>query len=463
MPLAFGNTFETILVKACNPYDIKYIIHYALQQLTARTRIANEHYKVCAVNLKSYINFALCLVFVLGSFSIPAHARVEFEDTIADFEDTVIEDRAVNEEVHIQPRQQSDSQFDLRFITRKGIVYELKGAPYTAEAQNEFFNVLTEDERAAFLKVRAKKLQRLLFILHYSKLVFGGASITGNKIKQTYQFSKDKISAIKKSITDRFRNKKEIQEAIDQMEQPVQLIAADIESQSDQLPADKKTFFEKLKIRSHEVVQSILESKDRSMWRSPQFTMNKNEHMLLLGIMWVKIYGVHNKVSGSGRGYAISFGYNKTSKALVFQTHVFDEKIIQALPFATVVGLTLKVGAYSSVQKPGQEQREFKGKSFYPVGIPAYVDTYENMYGIGTNYSSFPFVHPFGIADMSSYINDNALRTPHRAAISGVNIARKILMPYRWAVDLGNGFKATELEPINPTDLCVQTMLRSRQ
>ncbi|MFN7823766.1 MAG: hypothetical protein ACK5P6_00225 [Pseudobdellovibrionaceae bacterium] len=116
----------------------------------------------------------------------------------------------------------------------------------------------------------------------------------------------------------------------------------------------------------------------------------------------------------------ISFGYNRESKAFVFQIYRNIEKFnntkMGAMGYFGVAG---KLGIMISHRSPQEMMTPLIGSTFYPPGVPAYLSETPHMFSSGMSTGLGLPPPPFG--DFLTFTNDLHHRTVLRVGV-GVNL-----------------------------------------
>jgi hypothetical protein len=160
---------------------------------------------------------------------------------------------------------------------------------------------------------------------------------------------------------------------------------------------------ESFKARSQRVITSILSSLNRQLWSQAPLVGDANEFGLNLSI-GLALEGGHAKKGWGGQfEIGFNFGYNKESKAFVFQIYRNIEKFKTTLmPAIFYTGVTPKAAIQVAQVKDGSIQSRV-GTTVYPPGVPVFLSTTPTMFASGLNSGiGFP-PPPFG--DVLSYTN----------------------------------------------------------
>lgn len=165
---------------------------------------------------------------------------------------------------------------------------------------------------------------------------------------------------------------------------------------AEQEPKEKRTFQE----RSHQVTQALLRGIDYKLWSQAPLVMESNEFGISVAAGFLAETGIMRRGAGGIEEVGINLGYNKTSKAFVFEIFHNSEKFDSTKGAFTVFGLVGKAGLMISRRNGSETQ---KGSAFYPPMLPAYSMTSSEYFTAGFSSSlGFP-LPPF--SDVMMYTN----------------------------------------------------------
>jgi len=240
---------------------------------------------------------------------------------------------------------------------------------------------LSAEKKEHFQKTRMMFLSNVARALNATKFVFGAGSIVG-----------DSFRFIKKSVKAAFGKK----------------------TDDSALSKEKIGFSE----RSQRAVQATLQALDYKLWNQAPLLLDSNEFGVSasLGIM------VENGILSSGVGgseeLGLSFAYNKTNKAFVFEIYHNSEKYSYTPAIVTAVGVLMKAGPQFGNRDLNNPTRAMTGVSFYPPSMPGYSSTGADYFSAGFSSSiGFP---PNPIVDMLTYTNKYQRNSIIRITISPV-------------------------------------------
>lgn len=178
-----------------------------------------------------------------------------------------------------------------------------------------------------------------------------------------------------------------------------------------QQPPEKRTFKE----RSHQVTQSLLRGIDYKLWSQAPLVMESNEFGISVAAGFLAETGIMRRGAGGIEEVGINLGYNKTSKAFVFEIFHNSEKFDNTKGAFTVFGLVGKAGLMISRRNGSETQ---KGSAFYPPMLPAYSMTSSEYFTAGFS-SSLGFPPP-PFSDVMMYTNKFESHSLIRITVSPV-------------------------------------------
>lgn len=234
--------------------------------------------------------------------------------------------------------------------------------------------------RDLFISSTAKVLRRVGW-------TFGVGSLVANK-----------IVLVKDKVLSPFR-KVDLDSTGNDLYDPATLAGLEDDAYDDQ-PVKTK---EKFKARSQRIITSILSAMNRQLWAQAPLVGDSNEFGINLSLGLALEGGRPKKGWGGQFEIGLSFGFNKESKAFVFQVYRNIEKFKTTLmPAVFYVGVTPKAAIQVAQMKDGSIQSRI-GTTVYPPGVPGFLSTTPTMFASGLNSGiGFP-PPPFG--DVLSYTN----------------------------------------------------------
>ncbi|OFZ13225.1 MAG: hypothetical protein A2Z20_09210 [Bdellovibrionales bacterium RBG_16_40_8] len=265
--------------------------------------------------------------------------------------------------------------------------YDLQEAPYS-EANREAFLEMSELEQKKFLASRAHFLNIAASSLHYTRGLYGVGSIVKNKISKIFS----KMSSYFKAASDENTD----------TPQPIEDLATVIANAENE--TSDKSLKERVRERSYQLVYNMLKGVDKWLWSQSHVVANQNEIVISGSLSLIGLNGVGSHALGGSAGIGLNLGYNKSSKAFVFEFFSEKDKISYAYTPTVMYGVSPKLGVSFIFQKPGQELLYREGNTFYPPGAPIYLSSMHEMASAGAS-SSFIAFPPF-IGDAFSYLNE---------------------------------------------------------
>ncbi|WP_413293588.1 hypothetical protein ACLSU7_00645 [Bdellovibrio sp. HCB185ZH] len=223
------------------------------------------------------------------------------------------------------------------------------------------YESLSAEQKEKFKVMRIHFLTGAARILNASKFAIGAGSLVGDG----FSFVKVKVkSAFVKGI--------------------------------DSTPKEKITFAE----RSHQATNALLRGIDYKLWSQAPLVMESNEFGISIAAGLLAESGIMRRGAGGIEEVGINLGFNKSSKAFVFEIFHNSEKFESTKGAFTVFGLVGKAGLMISRRNGPQNQ---KGSAFYPPMLPAYSMSSSEYFTAGFS-SSLGFPPP-PFSDVMMYTN----------------------------------------------------------
>lgn len=246
----------------------------------------------------------------------------------------------------------------------------------------EGYEGLPVEKKEQFQKIRLQFLQNVARALNTTKFVFGAGSIVGNSLS----YAKDSV---------------------------VGVFSKNNSSESEKVP-EKISFSE----RSQNAVQATLQALDYKLWNQAPLLLDSNEFgvSVAMGIMIEN--GLLDKGLGGSEEIGLSFAYNKTNKAFIFEIFHNSEKYSYTPAVVAATGILVKIGPQFGQKNIDRPTKTINATSFYPPAMPGYSST-------GSDYFSAGFSTSFGIppspfVDMYTYTNKSTRNTLIRLNVSPI-------------------------------------------
>ncbi|UYL07789.1 hypothetical protein B9G69_012110 [Bdellovibrio sp. SKB1291214] len=223
------------------------------------------------------------------------------------------------------------------------------------------FESMSEEQKVKFKNMRIHFLTNAARILNASKFALGAGSLVGDG----FSFITVKVKKV-------------------------------FGKGGEQEPKEKRTFKE----RSHQVTEALLRGIDYKLWSQAPLVMESNEFGISVAAGFLAETGIMRRGAGGIEEVGINLGYNKSSKAFVFEIFHNSEKFDSTKGAFTVFGLVGKAGLMISRRNGSETQ---KGSAFYPPMLPAYSMTSSEYFTAGFS-SSLGFPPP-PFSDVMMYTN----------------------------------------------------------
>lgn len=223
------------------------------------------------------------------------------------------------------------------------------------------YESLPEDRKQKFQEMRLMFLANAARIMNSTKFVFGAGSVVG-----------DAFSFVKVKTKQAFGKTVE------------------------QTPTEKRTF----SVRSHQAVQAVLKGIDYKLWSQAPLVIDSNEFGLSVSVGALAETGVLRKGGGGAEEVGLSFAFNKSKRAFVFEIFHNSESFDNTKAAVSVLGIVGKAGITLG-RRNGAET--LKGSSFYPPAVPGYSVSSPEYFSAGLS-SSLGFPPP-PLADLLTFTN----------------------------------------------------------
>jgi hypothetical protein len=270
--------------------------------------------------------------------------------------------------------------------TQKGNTYTFPILSENAEWLQQFYN-LSAESQGKFQEQRGFLLTRAAAILDHSQLTLGLGSLVKNKITQIFK-----------------RGQKP--------KQPMDQLA----EQSLKIEGSHSRSAQTVRERGQAIASRILTALDARLWQQSPIVARQNEVSFSMTVNLVGMAGVGNKVGGGSAGLGVSIGYNRDSKAVVFEVFTELERMEKSFTPTFLAGITPKFGLRISDKHDGAVSTGQSGHSVYPPGAPGYMLNHSDQVEMGMNTSFMAF--PPMVGDLFSYINKNTRQLLVRVSIS---------------------------------------------
>ena len=238
------------------------------------------------------------------------------------------------------------------------------------------YRSLTTEKQIQFQNSRLEFLKNAARVFYRTKFVLGFGSLIG----RSFSFAID--SAMK--VVGRPRNK--VYEAL--------------------------TFQE----RSDRVAQNLLQSLDYRLWSQAPLFVDSNEFGVTMSVGLSATQGFLDAGYGGGEELGVSLGYNKQSRAFVFEIFHNSESFTHSDAVVGMIGMPIKLGPFMARRETGQETVNQTGESYYPPVLPGFASKNSSYSAFGFNSSiGFP---PSPLVDLMTYKNTFDRNTLIRITVS---------------------------------------------
>jgi hypothetical protein len=273
---------------------------------------------------------------------------------------------------------------------RDGTELYFSNSPKTEEAK-QVFESMTPEMQKEFLESRKTILNFTAKVLKFGKLKYGLGQIIKNKITQI-------VSKVRRNGN------------------PLDHLINDAQT-ANGLPQTDSLSVNHTKAK-HELGKGVLNQIDQQLWLAAPVVASQNEFTISawLGVI-LEAGGRHRGVGGS-LGFGLNIGYNKDSKAFVFEIFQDIDSYEKGITGVLLAGLTPKIGINLINQKAGEEMKSRTGQSLYPPVAPLFSSKYSDMAVIGLSSALLSF--PPLIGDGMAYVNTSDRRTLLRVTVSPV-------------------------------------------
>lgn len=238
------------------------------------------------------------------------------------------------------------------------------------------YESLSEERQKKFQEMRVLFLNHTARILNATKFALGAGSLVG-----------DAFSFVKVKVVQAFGKKVEKQEKV------------------------RRTFSE----RSHQAVQAVLRGIDYKLWSQAPLVIDSNEFGVSVSVGLLAEVGVLRNGGGGAEEMALSFAFNKSSKAFVFEIAHNSENFDNTKAAVAVLGVVGKAG-FTMARRENAET--LKGSSFYPPAVPGFSSASpEYFFAGGSTSLGLP---PPPMADLLTFTNKFERSTWIRVTVSPV-------------------------------------------
>ncbi len=238
------------------------------------------------------------------------------------------------------------------------------------------YQALSEEDQKKFQERRLEFLKNAANMLNSTKFALGMGSLVG----RSFMFMKEKVQKLRgKSVP---------------------------------------SIHEKLsfKNRSHKTTENILQGLDYKLWSQAPLLIASNEFGVSFSAGLVVEQGYKEKGWGGSEELGFNLGFNKESKAFVFEIFYNSERIKKAHVPMALFAVPVKIGVFMGHRSAGHEPSSLRGDSFYPPTIPGYSSLGPEYFVGGLN-TSFGFP-PSPFCDLMTYTNRFSRTTLLRITIS---------------------------------------------
>jgi len=287
---------------------------------------------------------------------------------------------------------------ELELRTPRGHRYIFPMQPQSDLAKM-IYSQLDEDQKKKFQENRLLFLSRMASLLESGRLMVGFGSVVKSKaksgwIKISQLFKPNNLELLQNMFKSRIPK-----------DDPAQVLK-----------------FGESKSIGQRVVSAWLQQIDERLWAQSPLVAKQNEFSLVVSLGVQTLGGFKKKTFGGMVGLGFSFGFNRSSRALVFEVFFETEKIQRAVVPTFLIGFVPKFSAALREVDLGDEIKEDpSGFIFYapsipgaPVGPIASGSPRSVNLGVTTGWISFPPV----VGDLFSYVNLAQRKTLLRFSVS---------------------------------------------
>lgn len=240
----------------------------------------------------------------------------------------------------------------------------------------EPFEGLPQERQQKFLEMRVLFLTNVARILNSTKFVFGAGSLVG-----------DAMSFVAVKTKQVFGKEVEV------------------------APAVQRTFNE----RSHQAIQEVLKGIDYKLWSQAPLVIDSNEFGVSASVGLLAETGLLRRGGGGAEEVGLSFAYNKSARAFVFEIFHNSENFESTKAAISVIGVVGKAGVTLG-RRQGAET--LKGSSFYPPAVPGFSTSSSDYFAAGL--SSSLGLPPPPLADLLTFTNKFERHALIRVTVSPV-------------------------------------------
>lgn len=212
----------------------------------------------------------------------------------------------------------------------------------------DMYNSLPAEKQNDFHKNRNSILKSIAQILSTGKIILGVGSLT---IEKTKNAANRVVDYARMRVIKDFYN-------------PYEIFIEDDPRQEEKERS--------LRIRGHDIVESILEGVNQRLWSQSPLISNVNEFGGNIEIDLSALGGAKEKGWGGYLGLGLSFGFNKESKTFVFQFYGNREKFKSSAAAAMMIGISGKAGIYFADNNALEGAKARVSNVFYPPAVPGF-------------------------------------------------------------------------------------------
>lgn len=240
----------------------------------------------------------------------------------------------------------------------------------------EPYEAMNAESKNQFQQTRLMFLENVARVLHKTQFALGAGSLVGSGFKFVKQKS---LQIIGKGTTE--------------------------------APAETRTF----KQRSRAAVQSILQGVDYKLWSQAPMLIEANEFGMSVALGILAEGGARRRGGGGVEELGLSFAYNKSQKAFVFEIYHNSEKFESSKSLVAALGIMGKAGIHFGKRS---NAGGLKGGSFYPPVVPGFSMTSPEYFAAG--FSSSLGLPPSPFVDIMTFNNKFERTTLLRVTVSPV-------------------------------------------
>lgn len=241
------------------------------------------------------------------------------------------------------------------------------------------FESLSPERQQKFKEMRLHFLANAARILSASKFVFGAGSLVG-----------DGFSFVTMKVKKAFNKS----------------------GSSDATSLSQQRSFQE---RSQQTIYAVLKGLDYKLWSQAPLVIDSNEFGVSVSLGLLAESGILRYGGGGAEEVGISFAFNKSDRAFVFEIFHNSENFDNTKAAISVLGVVGKAG-FTLGRRQGAET--LRGSSFYPPAVPGYSASSPEYFSVG--FSSSLGLPPPPLADLLTFTNQFDRKALIRVTVSPV-------------------------------------------